>query len=111
MGRLIVGGQRVDHLIHIAVEHLRHAGSWFEQTGHRAIHRTQGDAARLPFADASFDRIVSADALEHLPEASPAFEGVAVYANWLTDASEWRDYRSYWLTSETSSRSSVMRAR
>jgi ubiquinone/menaquinone biosynthesis C-methylase UbiE len=51
----------------LAQEHLRHAGDWFTQTGHTAIHRTRADAARLPFADASFERIVSADALEHLP--------------------------------------------
>jgi ubiquinone/menaquinone biosynthesis C-methylase UbiE len=52
----------------ISRDHLRHAGSWFEHSGHTPIHRTQADAARLPFADASFDRIVTADALEHLPE-------------------------------------------
>jgi SAM-dependent methyltransferase len=48
-------------------EHLRHAGNWFSRTGHTDIHRTRADAARLPFADRSFERIVSADALEHLP--------------------------------------------
>jgi SAM-dependent methyltransferase len=52
----------------IAQDHLRHAGAWFAHTGHPSIHRTRADAARLPFPDASFDRIVSADALEHLPE-------------------------------------------
>ena len=52
----------------ISQDHLRHAGGWFEHTGHDGIHRTLADAARLPFGDASFDRIVSADALEHLPE-------------------------------------------
>ena len=50
----------------LAQEHLRHAGDWFTRTGHTAIHRTRADATRLPFADASFERIVSADALEHL---------------------------------------------
>lgn len=54
--------------VDIAEDHLRHAGTWFARTGHEAIHRTRADAARLPFADGSFDRIVSADVLEHLPE-------------------------------------------
>lgn len=52
----------------ISRDHLRHAGGWFDHTGSERIDRTQADAARLPFRSASFDRIVSADALEHLPE-------------------------------------------
>lgn len=52
----------------ISRDHLRHAKGWFAHKGHGDITRTQADAARLPFGDASFDRIVSADALEHLPE-------------------------------------------
>ncbi len=52
----------------LAREHLRHAGIWFARTGHTGIHRTRADAARLPFADGSFERIVSADALEHLEQ-------------------------------------------
>jgi ubiquinone/menaquinone biosynthesis C-methylase UbiE len=52
----------------IAFEHLRHAGDWFERTGQLSIDRVRADAARLPFEDAGFDRIISADALEHLPE-------------------------------------------
>jgi len=51
----------------IAATHLGHAGEWFDRTGHPGIHRTLADAAELPFEAASFDRIVSADALEHLP--------------------------------------------
>ncbi|RKZ08943.1 hypothetical protein DRQ32_08670 [bacterium] len=56
----------------LAQEHLGHAGNWFESNGHTEIARTRADAARLPFADGSFERIVSADALEHLPEPRQA---------------------------------------
>lgn len=56
----------------LAAEHLGYAGQWFTSHGHSEISRTRGDAARLPFADASFERIVSADALEHLPEPRAA---------------------------------------
>lgn len=52
----------------ISRDHLRHAAGWFAHAGHESIARTQADAARLPFATGTFDRIVSADALEHLPE-------------------------------------------
>lgn len=52
----------------IAGDHLRHAAAWFDLSGQPEISRTQADAARLPFADGSFERIVSADALEHLPD-------------------------------------------
>lgn len=56
----------------VEATHLRHATDWFARTGHEAIERTRADAARLPFSDASFERIVSADALEHLPEPREA---------------------------------------
>jgi ubiquinone/menaquinone biosynthesis C-methylase UbiE len=56
----------------LAHEHLQHAGNWFDATGHTGIHRTRADAARLPFADGCFERIVSADALEHLPRPREA---------------------------------------
>lgn len=56
----------------LAADHLRHAGAWFARAGHTAIDRTRADAARLPFADGSFERIVSADALEHLPDPRAA---------------------------------------
>jgi SAM-dependent methyltransferase len=64
--------------VDIAEDHLRHAGTWFARTGHEAIHRTRADAARLPFADGSFDRIVSADVLEHLPEPEATLRDPAV---------------------------------
>lgn len=34
----------------------------------------QGDAARLPFADGEFDRVVASEVLEHIPHAQPAIE-------------------------------------
>lgn len=52
----------------IDIEHLRRAGSYFEHAGVDDVERIAGDAARLPFDDATFDRIVTADALEHLPD-------------------------------------------
>ncbi len=36
-------------------------------------------------------------ALEELGTGSECFDGVAVYANWVTDDAEWEDYRRYWL--------------
>ncbi len=36
-------------------------------------------------------------ALEEFGSAAPCFEGVAVYANWVTDPGEWEDYRRSWL--------------
>lgn len=35
--------------------------------GHPALLRSQGNALELPFADATFDRVVAAEVLEHLP--------------------------------------------
>ena len=58
----------------ISLEHLRNAGDWFAHRGNCGIHRTQADAAGLPFPAASFDRIVSADALEHLPDPRAALK-------------------------------------
>jgi SAM-dependent methyltransferase len=34
---------------------------------------TNGDATRLPFADASFDRIIASEVLEHIPDDTAAF--------------------------------------
>jgi hypothetical protein len=36
-------------------------------------------------------------ALEGDPQRLRCFDGVAVYAEWVTDADEWRDYEQYWL--------------
>lgn len=52
--------------------HLAQAHSYWEKVGARDIRSTVGDAAALPFATASFDRIVTADALEHLHDPRAA---------------------------------------
>jgi len=52
----------------IDVTHLRQAGQYFEHAGVTDIERIAADAARLPFDDATFARVVTADALEHLPD-------------------------------------------
>lgn len=36
-----------------------------------------GDATRLPFADASFDRIIASEVLEHIPDDTAAFRELA----------------------------------
>jgi hypothetical protein len=36
-------------------------------------------------------------ALEEVGSEADCFEGVAVYADWVTDADEWLDYRRFWL--------------
>jgi SAM-dependent methyltransferase len=38
---------------------------------------TNGDATRLPFADASFDRIIASEVLEHIPDDTAAFSELA----------------------------------
>jgi ubiquinone/menaquinone biosynthesis C-methylase UbiE len=38
----------------------------YEHLGHRSVV-VRGDARRLPFADASFDRVLMGDVIEHLP--------------------------------------------
>jgi SAM-dependent methyltransferase len=38
---------------------------------------TNGDATRLPFADASFDRIIASEVLEHVPDDGAAFRELA----------------------------------
>jgi SAM-dependent methyltransferase len=38
---------------------------------------TGGDATRLPFADASFDRVIASEVLEHIPDDEAAFAELA----------------------------------
>lgn len=39
-------------------------------------------------------------ALEELGAGRACFEGIAVYANWVTDDAEWASYRRHWLDTE-----------
>ena len=39
-------------------------------------------------------------ALEKRAEHSACFRGVAVYANWVTDAHEWRQFERFWAAGE-----------
>jgi hypothetical protein len=40
-------------------------------------------------------------ALEEMGTAADCFEGVSVYANWVTDAEEWKDFRLLWLDTDS----------
>lgn len=52
----------------IDFEHVQGAAAYHRHVGTDVIPKLCGDAARLPFADASFDHILTADTLEHFPE-------------------------------------------
>ena len=56
----------------IDAHHLAQARRYWQSVGVPEITSTVGDASALPFADASFDRIVTADALEHLQDPRAA---------------------------------------
>ena len=55
----------------------------------------------VAFTDPEIENIRTAalgvrSALEALGAVPPCFAGVAVYANWVTDAQEWEQYERYW---------------
>lgn len=52
--------------------HLRQADAYHHSVGVRGITKIAADAAQLPFAEGSFDLIVTADTLEHLPRPEQA---------------------------------------
>jgi len=55
------------HLLDASGEILRVAGRIFEANGHGAV-RVQADAYRLPYADGSFDAVVSIGLMEHFED-------------------------------------------
>ncbi len=42
-------------------------------------------------------------ALEDLGGGSDSFQGIAIYANWVTDASEWQELRNTWFPGSSGS--------
>lgn len=56
----------------ISARHLTQARDYHRHVGVDDVALVASDAAALPFDDAHFDRIVSADALEHLPDPRAA---------------------------------------
>lgn len=64
----VAGHDVVWSALDIDVEHLRGASSYHREVGLERVAKIAGDAGRLPFVDRCFDRILSADALEHLPD-------------------------------------------
>ncbi len=62
----------------IALDHVRKAEAYHQRVGltgrERGVAKLVGDVASLPVADASFDRIVTADTLEHFPQPRLALQ-------------------------------------
>lgn len=56
----------------IELDHLRWTRAHHTHHEVAGVDPTAGDAAHLPFADRSFDRIVTADTLEHFPDPRQA---------------------------------------
>ena len=52
----------------ISADHVASARAYWRARNTDGIDGLTGDAAALPFVDGSFERIVTADALEHLPD-------------------------------------------
>lgn len=55
---------------------LRRAAEGVRELGHDAVRLLQGDAEKLPFADASFDAVVSFGVLHHTPDTDGAVQEV-----------------------------------
>ena len=56
---------------------LKDVTGMFKALAYDTSSATNGDATRLPFADASFDRIIASEVLEHVPDDSAAFRELA----------------------------------
>ena len=55
---------------------LRRAAEGVRELGHRSVRLLQGDAEKLPFADDSFDAVVSFGVLHHTPDTDGAVQEV-----------------------------------
>lgn len=56
---------------------LRIARNRSDREGNNNLHVTQGEVAMLPFADESFDTIISCETIEHLPDPVGAIRDMA----------------------------------
>lgn len=59
--------------IDVSAESLKQA----RQEAQSGIHPARSDARRIPFADGSFDLVVSMDVLEHIPDSNRAIDEMA----------------------------------
>jgi SAM-dependent methyltransferase len=61
----------------MSLAELKDVRGMFAALGYDSSSTTNGDATRLPFADASFDRIIASEVLEHVPDDGAAFRELA----------------------------------
>ena len=70
--------------------------------GHEALIGIPAHEDVPTYGDPEIENIHTAvlgvrSALESRSEDSDCVSGIAVYANWVTDESEWDQYRLYWM--------------
>ena len=61
----------------MSLAELKDVSGMFKALAYDTSTVTNGDATRLPFADASFDRIIASEVLEHVPDDGAAFAELA----------------------------------
>ena len=61
----------------MSLAELKDVTGMFKALAYDSSSATNGDATRLPFADASFDRIIASEVLEHVPDDGAAFAELA----------------------------------